>query len=278
MKKIPTFFGVLLALVVLQACKSSSKTKSPSAIKGEYIYRHHEEELFAVEPLRKVERDRYPWELENPSQWPKLTKEYFRCKGNLLNPVKIVQKGIEPQYYYDCGGVQRHSLPIREGKEFIFPILIDLVNYIQLKTGEKVIITSGHCCAEHNTYLDASVANQASKHQLGAEVDFYVEEMQDQPEKIIELIQAYYQETPKYNNAKEFITFERFMNIDKTNVRVPPWYNKEIFVKLVQSTEGRDTDNDHAYPYITIQVRYDWDLKETVTYSWNKVYRGFYRR
>jgi len=262
---------------VLQSCKSSFKSKSLSVTKGEYIYRQYNEELFSVEPIVEIKRDLYPWEAGKASRFPKITKEFFRCKGRLLNPVRIEQKGSEILRYYDCGGTQRHSLPIRDRQEFVYPILIDLLNYLQATTGKKVMITSGHCCPEHNVYLDSSPFNQTSKHLLGAEVDFYIEGMECEPEKIIELVQEYYLQDSKYKDLKEYIVFERFKS-DKTNVRTPPWFNKEIFVKLVQSTEGRDYDNRHSYPYISVQVRYDWDLQEKVVYSWDKSFRSFYRR
>lgn len=167
-------------------------------------------------------------------------------------------------------------LPLKDKKEFIYPILIDLLNAIQTKTGKRVVITCGHCCPEHSAYLDPSVSNQASKHMLGAEVDFYVEGMESQPEKIIALIQAYYKEEPKYRGLKNFIEFKRFEK-ETTNVSTPPWYNQEIFIKLYRKNEGRDGDNRHPYPYLSLQVRYDWDLDQKVTYSWDKAYGNFLR-
>ena len=32
------------------------------------------------------------------------------------------------------------------------------------------------------------------------------------------------------------------------NVLIPPWYNKEILIKLFKKNEGRDLDNRHPYP------------------------------
>ena len=112
---------------------------------------------------------------------------------------------------------------------------------------------------------------------LGAEVDFYLQGMEEQPERIIDTILSYYAEQPKYKGQKEFLEFKRYEKEDK-NVKVPPWFNKEIFVKLYRKNEGRDFDNRHPYPYVSIQVRYDFDLKEPVTYSWDKAFRNFHRR
>lgn len=255
----------------------SSSSSSPSSLpKGEYIFRRHDESLVQVELMTPLKRTPYPWEEDRQSHYPKITKDFFRCKGSHLNPVHLVQKSKEMIRFYDCGGTQKHSLPLRDNKEFIYPILIDLLNYIQTKTGKRVVVTCGHCCPDHNAYLDPSPTNQSSKHMLGAEVDFYIQGMEEQPDRIIDFILAYYREQSKYKGQKEFEEFKRYEKEDK-NLRTSPWFNKEIFVKLFRKNEGRDFDNRHPYPYISIQVRYDWDRDEPVTYSWDKAFRNFHR-
>ena len=168
-----------LLLLFLWGCSSSSEDNSiPTRYrnqKGEYIYRNHDEYLFAVQPPEKVLPLPYPWEKGLTGNYPRITKEFFRCKGNSLDPCHIVSENEEIKRYYDCGGIQKHSLPLRDNKEFIYPILIDLVNYIQAKNHKRVVITSGHRCPEHNAYTDPSTENQTSKHMLGAEVSFYVQ-------------------------------------------------------------------------------------------------------
>jgi hypothetical protein len=178
--------------------------------------------------------------------------------------------------YLDCGGVDKHSLPMDEDKEFFYPILIDLVNYLQVKTGKRVVITSGHRCPEHNTYVDPSVENQYSKHQIGAEVSFYVQGMESEPEAIVKYLQAYYLEKPEYRDLKEYREFQRYEG--ETNVSTLPWMNKEIFIKLYDKKEGRNFDNRHPYPYVSIQVRYDRAKKERVVYSWDKAHRNYLRK
>lgn len=268
---------LILCLLTLSGCSSSS-SPSPSGnpLKGEYIFRKHDEALVQAEPMVPLKRAPYPWEEDHSSNYPKLTKDFFRCKGSSLNPAHLVTKEKEIARFYDCGGPQKHSLPLRDKKEFIYPILIDLLNYIQTKTGKRVVITCGHCCPEHNAYLDPSISNQASKHMLGAEVDFYVQGMEHQPDQIVNLIQAYYREQPKYRGLKDFEEFKRF-DKEATNVSTLPWYNKEIFIKVYRKHEGRDGDNRHPYPYLSLQVRYDWDLDEKVSYSWDKAFRNFHR-
>ena len=270
--------GLVLFLFLELFFTGCSSSSSPSSLsKGEYIFRHHDESLVQVEPIAPLKRAPYPWEENRQSHYPKITKDFFRCRGSSLNPVNLFQKEKEIVRFYDCGGVQKHGLPLRDQKEFIYPILIDLLNYIQTGTGKRVVITCGHCCPEHNAYLDPSRANQASKHMLGAEVDFYVQGLEEQPDHIVDLILAYYRKEPKYQGKKEFQEFKRYEQENRT-LRVPPWYNKEIFVKLYRKNEGRDSDNRHPYPYVSIQVRYDWDRDEQVTYSWNKAFRNFHRR
>ena len=269
--------SVALFFLLGQMLGGCSNSPSPTGFpKGEYLFRHHDESALQIDPMEPAKRIPYPWEESRQSNYPKITKEFFRCHGSHLNPVHLVQKEKEILRFYDCGGTQKHSLPLRNQKEFIYPILIDLLNYIQAKTEKRVVVTCGHCCPEHSVYLDPSISNQASKHMLGAEVDFYVQGMEEQPEGVIDLILAYYREEPKYQGKKEFALFKRNEKEDK--LKIPPWFNKEIYIKLYEKNEGRDFDNRHPYPYISIQVRYDCDLNEPVTYSWDKAFRNFHRR
>ncbi len=276
MKPVTISILFFLSVFFYSCSNSSSSLPSSTPMKGEYIFRKHDESLVQVEPMTPLKRTSYPWEEDRLSHYPKITKDFFRCKGSILNPVHLIQKEKEIVRYYDCGGPQKHSLPLRDQNEFIYPILIDLLNDIQTQTGKRVVITCGHCCPDHNTYLDPSPINQSSKHMLGAEVDFYVQGMEQQPEKIIDLVLAYYREQPKYKGLKDFEEFKRYEKEDKS-VTTAPWYNKEIFIKLFKKNEGRDFDNRHPYPYICIQVRYDWDLDEKVTYSWDKAFHNFLR-
>jgi hypothetical protein len=276
MKRVAKVLSLLLMLV-LGGCSSSSSSAPSNLPKGEYLFRRHGESFVQVDPMVTLKRPLYPWEEEWQCDYPKITKDFFRCQGNNLNPVYLVQREKEIARFYDCGGPQKHSLPLRDQREFIYPILIDILNYIQTKTGKRVVITCGHCCPDHNAYLDPSAANQASKHMLGAEVDFYVQGMEEHPEQVVALVFAYYREQAKYKGLADFEEFKRSEKGEKAFLRVPPWYNKEIFVKHFNKNEGRDLDNLHPYPYVCIQVRYDWDRKEQVVYSWDKAFRNLHR-
>lgn len=259
-----TFFLVIIACLGA-SCTNEEKRLRKKNLKGEILYRHHDEYLFTPSPPHPCTRELYPWEENSVGGFPRITKEFFRCKGSPLNPVRSLDKGGKIQaYYQDCLGGKRHGLPLRHGKEFIYPPLIQILNYIQEKTNHRVIITTGHRCPQHNTYCDETSANWASKHMLGAEVDFYVEGIENQPEKVIALIQDFYAEN--YKDQKEFSTFERYEKQD-LKITTPPWLNKEIFIKLYREHEGRDFDNQHSYPYIGIQMRYDQELDQKVSFD-----------
>ncbi len=209
----------------------------------------------------------YPWESAVTGKISPITKEYFRCKGSSLNPpIPILKDGKVVENLFDCHGADSHSLPIRHGKEFIYPILIELVNEIQAATGKPVIITSGHRCPAHNRYVDRSPKNQASKHLIGAEVSFYVAELESNPEVVLNAIFAFYHSNPRYAaEGKAYTEFERYdKEVDSTT---KPWMNKEIFIKLYLPHEGRNGDNRHPFPYFAIQVRFDKDTNMRVAYT-----------
>lgn len=240
--------------------------------KGEFIHRHSDEYQYSLSTPNQYIRDPYPWEKRYAGRHPKITKDYFRCKGSSVNPPRVDhQDPSHPSNYFDCGGFQKHSLPIKQAQEFIYPVLIDLLNYLQEKTGSKVVITCGHRCPVHNVYADPSSSNQQSKHMIGAEVDFYVQGFEQKPEEIIHLLIGYYKDQDK--------PFQEFHRLTKGegNVSTPPWVNKEILIKLYQKLEGRDFDNRHPYPYIGIQVRFDRNSSEKVVCDKQKAFNGYQR-
>ncbi|HSX13154.1 MAG TPA: D-Ala-D-Ala carboxypeptidase family metallohydrolase [Chlamydiales bacterium] len=265
---------ILLKIAIFSSCSGLERSEREKIrkrnCKGESIYRNQSDRFFAIETPKHTQRALYPWESE--SNLPRITKDFFRCKGNPTHdPIATLGDPI-----LDCDGGNRHGLPIIQGQEGVYPILISQLNYIQKKTGKRVIITSGHRCPSHNTYVDPSPENRTSKHQIGAEVDFYVQGMEDRPEEIIALLMHYYQETPAYQNKQEFLIFTRY---DKSDARVDiqPWMNKEIYIKLNQKNEGRNLDNRHPHPYISIQVRFDTKKNEKVVYDWQKANKGYSR-
>lgn len=238
--------------------------------KAERIYRSQGDSFYPLAIPTHTPRSIYPWEAE--AHLPRITREYFRCKGNPANG-SLLSAEAEP--ILDCEGSSRHGLPIIGGKEGVYPILIDLLNYLQKKTGKRVVVTCGHRCPQHNTYSDASKENRLSKHQIGAEVDFYVQGMEDRPLEIAGLLMQYYQETPLYNNDREYLEFKRYDKSDGGAIQ--PWMNKEIFIKVSGKEEGRDGDNRHPHAYITLQVRFDKERKQRILYEWAKANQGYPR-
>ncbi len=274
----PIFFSILLIFVSCSGMQNSEEAKRKQQnAKGEFIYRRQNEIVYTIPTVEYRTREQYPWEEAYIGAFPRITKEWFRCKGSNAHPAHIEKKAdASVEHNYDCGGTGKHSLPLRGEEEFIYPILIELLNEIQVKTGKRVIITCGHRCPQHNTYADFSTKAKTSKHMIGAEVDFYIQGLENKPEAAIQCIINFYRAHPLYKGKKEF---EQFVRYDKgdLDVTTQPWYNKEIFIKLYKRNEGRDYDNQHPYPYISLQVRLDRDSGEKVVYSWPKANKGFKR-
>lgn len=273
-------FHILSFLVIstLFSCSGLEKTEYDKLrrknCKGEYITRRQQEYFSPIASPKLREREPYPWEDAESSDLPKITREHFRCKGKKGNPPHIDEhETSKPQLLQDCEASQ-HGLPFIGGKEDVYPVLIELLNYLQKKTKKKVVITCGHRCPLHNNYADSSAYNKTSKHTLGAEVDFFIQGMEDKPLEVVKLLTQFYKETSRYQGQAEFETFHRYEKED-TNVSQKPWYNKEIFVKVFQEKEGRDFDNKHPFPYISVQVRFDREKGERVVYTWEKANKGY---
>lgn len=264
-------------LLLCCACSTSDENGKQRQFnqKAEFIYRTHQETHFPIASPKRQKPKPYPWEIGSNDHHPSITKEYFRCNGSSLNPVRQFKIKETVESFCDCGGFDKHSLPLRDGKEFIYPILIELLNYLQTKTGKRVVITCGHRCPEHNTYSDPT--NPYSKHMIGAEVSFYIQGMEEEVGTITTLIEDFYKKDEKYSNKPEFTEFKLYEKED-TQTLSRPIYNKEIFIKLFKKNEGRNFDNRHPYPYISIQVRHDRDKNERVVYSWKEANQNFLRK
>ncbi len=273
------FLYAFLLFAILAGCSGledseKKKIRKMNAI-GEHIYRSHNEYIFPIGKSVRRERENYHWEHAYVGNFHRITEDCFRCRGSQQNASITQHSNGQETHTFDCGGMDQHSLPFKEGKEFIYSALIDLLNYIQEKTQKKVIVTCGHRCPKHNTYSDTSKFNRTSKHMIGAEVDFYVKGLEWSPETVVQLIKDYYREQPRFRSNENFTHFHRYEK--DTNVSTLPWYNKEIFVKLFKKDEGRDFDNNHRYPFISIQLKWDRDQKEPVTYSWSQAFNGYLR-
>lgn len=264
---------ILFLLLLVQSCQNGELTQEAALKrknqKGAFITRLSAEKT-AIPPSEPAPLPEYSWDTWKRGSLQKITKEHFRCKGSSNNPYRQEVVRNEKVSYFDCGGAEKHSLFIKNGREFIYPVLIELLNHVQNKTGKKVVVTSGYRCPDHNTYIDSGVMNQTSKHMVGAEVDFYVQGMEQKPEEVVKILLDYYKDT------KGFQEFKRYEKPD-AQVATPPWMNKEVFIKLYKSSEGRNFDNRHPYPYIAIQVRWDRESDQRVIYSWDQAFRGYHR-
>ena len=101
--------------------------------KKDRVHRLSHEAQYPETKLLSQIRDPYPWELGYTGIHPPITKESFRCKGSGKNPPKKKDKDLNI-LLQDCSGVHNHSLPTKGKKEFVYPILLDLLNYIQAKS------------------------------------------------------------------------------------------------------------------------------------------------
>ena len=274
-----SIIALLLVVLLGNGCSSiedsqNAKIKQSNESK-ELIHRKVVDLQYPKAELSLQIRDPYPWETGYAGLHPKITKEMFRCRGDAKH-LPRAKEDVPTQLVHDCGGRLKHSLPVKGGKEFVYPILIDLLNYVQLKTSCPVVVTCGHRCPAHNSYADSSIYNLSSKHMMGAEVDFYVLGMENKPEEVVSVLMGYYKEKESYKNLKEYEQFSRLDHV-KINVSTTPWYNKEILIKLYKKDEGRDFDNQHPHPYLSLQVRFDREKNEKVTYSWEKAFQGYMR-
>ena len=269
MKRIFSALTLLMFSVIigLMASKQFTRRCHRAPLASSLIFRTDDAQTFLQTAVEAESLPSYPWEGPGKGKISPITKDYFRCRGSDLNPpIPVLKDGKVIENIFDCRGALSHSLPIRHEKEFIYPILIELVNEVQAAIGKPVIITSGHRCPVHNRYVDAEAANMASKHQIGAEVAFYVAGLEHNPDVVLNTILAFYRSAPRYASAgKDYTQFERY---DKeTDVSTKPWMNKEVFIKLYLPHEGRNADNRHPFPYLSVQVRFDRETNMRVAYS-----------
>ena len=264
MKIKPPF--LLLIVSTLISCsgleKSEQKKVRTQNLVISPIQRQSDETLFNFPPTSLKKRESYPWEARHVGKHLRITKECFRGQGNILSPPIQIHRQKDFIYHQDCGGIEMHSLPLKNGEEYIYPILIELLNFLQERLDQRVIITCGHRCPMHNLYADPSKKGQTSKHLIGAEVDFYVEGFEQNPQAVLDTLFSYYKEP-------------MLRTITLTEASTPSWYNKEVAITLFHALEGRDFDNDHPYPYISIQVRYDREANRTVQYNWHRAHNGY---
>lgn len=268
---------LILFLCTFLACSSAEDTERKLLRKGNQVgsgvFRASDEKVLSSPKLTYSPSPTYAWKRNTDSKFQVITKEHFRCKGSSLNNAYLIDDSSGERLLSDCKGGNRHSLPLHNEQEFIYPILITLLNEIQNKTGKKLVILSGHRCPTHNEYIDYSKYNLNSKHTIGAEVAFFVEGLENSPEALVNILMEHYKEDTE---GKEYTNFDRYLKSD-TNVSTQPWYNKEIFIKLHKNNEGHNKEIFKTHPFISVQVRYDREKKQRVNYTWNLAHQNYYR-
>ena len=264
----------LLMLLFAAACCSSPEESA--SIRSEPIRRKAGGCDYKPAPWVPSPRKPYPWETISPHNHPRITKDFFRCQGMSLNPIRSIEHRGESIRLEDCGGADAHGLPLSGEEEWIPQILLELLNYIQDQSEKRVVITCGHRCPKHHQYVLQTPYAKPSKHLMGAEVNFYIQGLEDKPEAAVRLVQKFYQEDPETRDQAEYTTFERYEKSD-TDVSTKPWFNKEIFMKLYLPFEGRNFDNRHPYPYLSIQVRYDRKKNKRLLFHWGAAEKNFLR-
>jgi hypothetical protein len=259
-------FIVFLALV-LCGCSGMEKSEQEKIKKmhalSEPILRYAGEQFHAINFPEKKVRERYSWENTLAHQFPKITKEAFRCKGSGNPKPKILRENVA---IFDCQGADKHSLPLNDDKEMIYPALLEILNYLQDHLRKKVVVTSGHRCYAHQTYLLGTSSGALTKYLIGAQVDFLIDGIQASSEKIIACLSAYYQEL--FPDQKEY-------QLEKSVAGV--WQNKEISLKLFAKHEGRNEDNAHEYPYLSIELKHDRLLDKKIQVNMQQAMNGYYR-
>ena len=244
--------ALICLLFVFSSCSDLERSEGEKIKKcnekREKIYRQKNESYFSQVDFPDFKREKYPWQNLEKSELPKITKEFFSCKGSEIHPP--IRKEGKNEAIVDCLGFEKHTLPMIDGKEVVNLALVAILNYIQEKCLKQVVITSGHRCLAHELYCSGGVLDAASKHLTAEEVDFYVEGLEENPLEVVSYIMDYYQ---KFNQTD----LNRFIKCKKNNRNLthPGWYNKEIIIRINEKDEGRDFDNRHPYPYISIELR-----------------------
>ncbi len=248
---------LLLFFFVLLVGYGFYRKNTATPLKAEWITRHSHDLSYPIPPLTARTAPTYAWDIQGPTP---ITKEFFRCRGHSLHPPKYFtnSKGTKIRLD-DCIGSSEHSLPIRDGKEFIYPCLIDLLNEVQQKSGKQVIITSGHRCMKHHKYVKLPSDSLASRKVIGAEVNFYVKGLESRPKEVAELIIDSYRDDPAFKPP----------TLDP-NSNGKEWKNKEIHLKVIEKGGERDAENPMPHPYLVLRVLWDRERDEPVVFRWDE--------
>ncbi|MCH9617470.1 MAG: hypothetical protein SP4CHLAM5_05330 [Chlamydiia bacterium] len=251
-----------LLLFLLSSCSTADQRvelrRMNNNKSSEKIYRLSHEQVYKEKAMQLSARELYPW--ENETEFAKITMNTLRCRGDISHPKRAKDK----REYEDCGGMHHHGLPYVDGEEFVYPVLISLLNKVQNSFNKKVVVTSGHRCPKHNNYLTLGTS-KISKYMIGAKVDFYVEGLEDSYEDVIDRIMYLYE-----GDKEEYSLFKKITGKGS----FASWRNKEITITVQKDGEHTVLLNKN-HPVISIEVRYDRERKAPVVLDWKKAYQGF---
>lgn len=243
----------LLLFFLFVSCSKAEKRQEEQLKKFHqkmgYITRLKGQRQFIFPAIKKSAAPKYHFLRVSDTGLPLITKEYFRCKGSCSSGVRYLNSEI----IFDCDGIKSHSLPIKEGKEFIYPILIQTLNVLQERLNKRITILEAHRCPKHNRFVDASYKNSFSKHQIGAKVTFYFEDVSC--------------------NTVLDILFQFFEGKkQKLFARKSGWANKYINVCLHKDVN----ENEQIGEYLSLEVLFDSQTQKRIEYTYQKAHRGIY--
>lgn len=152
------YYPFLFALFNFLAISCSDK-KSTTISKTYDIQKDFTPTNFILPYELPQKKPTYPWNTCYP-RFLSLTKYSFQCPGT--NPEANIP------LHQKCLGALHHGLPLVNGKEYIYPRLIDLLNFLQKENKEKIMVIRGHLCPKAFSLLDPK--EQHEKYLIGAMV------------------------------------------------------------------------------------------------------------
>lgn len=158
MKNTILYYLLLFALFNVLTVSCSDK-KSATISKTYNIQKDFTPTSFILPYELPQKSPTYPWNTCHP-RFLSLTKYSFQCSGT--NPEADIP------LHQKCLGTLHHGLPLVNGKEYIYPRLIDLLNFLQKENKEKIIVIRGHICPKIFSLLDTQ--EQHEKYLIGAMV------------------------------------------------------------------------------------------------------------
>lgn len=178
-----------------------------------------------------------------------LTRDHFRCKGRGDRAPIALNDG---NYLFDCWG-REHGLPWIEGREFVEPLLILLLNGVQNELQSPVTIFSGHRCPAHHRYLTQGEGSATDRHLIGAAADFELNGYTQEPQTVVAAIQKVFNKLCNQPKSKLMASQEGWKN-----------YFCEIKWHPAAQFTSPDHPSDRGYFEIIITHRLDLSLVKFV--------------